>query len=381
MNTGNSDATADRAPASTNACKPPPRFRKQELPDEFLFDHDVIQQCDHLIDYFMNHGLQQDEIDSTYTKFVDIYLNEMKRYMKEVGAAPKSKKQFKHKLKPYWNEGLDDKWKLFHESEKCFRKCDKKLPQYAHIKAEFLECQRLFDKELRCAKCSFFRRQVYELERANDSNPTEFWKFISKLGPKSEKSIPWEVLLPDGNIVSEHSEVLQAWRDAFHGLLTPPTAQSDMQKRHREDIVCSIVMRGNYFTSNTSETNEDLTHDFTIEEAKKVVMGSKNGKAPGFDGIIDEVLKNGLSVKILMSLFNLCLRSHITPTLWAKGVTSPIPKCAKNDPRITLNYRGISLLPVTSKLCTAAISHRLSEYLEKTSWQQNNMASDQTCLA
>ena len=55
--------------------------------------------------------------------------------------------------------------------------------------------------------------------------------------------------------------------------------------------------------------------------------------------------------------------------LWKLGIISPliipIPKSSTNDPRITLTYRGISLLPVSGKLFTAAISSHPIEYCEK----------------
>ena len=58
--------------------------------------------------------------------------------------------------------------------------------------------------------------------------------------------------------------------------------------------------------------------------------------------------------------------------VWKSGVISPIPKCSSSDPRVPLNYRGISLLPVASKLYTASISTRLTKYLET-----NNLLADE----
>ncbi len=71
------------------------------------------------------------------------------------------------------------------------------------------------------------------------------------------------------------------------------------------------------------------------------------------------------------------------PNVWTKGVFNPIPKSRDSNPRTPLNYRGISLLPVTSKLYTAAIAKRISKHFEKTnklSNVQNGFREKRSCL-
>ena len=327
--------------------------------------------------------MEQEELDTVYTNFVDVYICEMKKYMKVVGATPKSKKLFKHKLKPYWSEELEQKWCIFHEAEKLYRKCPKQSPGYVDLRKRFIDSQNDFDKSLRCTKRSYNRRQIYELEKANVSNPTEFWKFIARLGPKTKKSIPWEVVMNDGNVLTEHSEELDARIEAFHSLLTPSMEQTREQQRHRDNIEESNRSRKESLLNHPEEINESINTDFNKEEVQKIVLGSKNGKAPGYDGLINEVFKNETSINLLVSLFNLCLRTHRTPSLWAKGVINLIPKSATNDQRVPLNYCGISLLPVTSKLYTAALSLRLLKYLESNNildTEQNGFRPNRSCL-
>ncbi len=110
---------------------------------------------------------------------------------------------------------------------------------------------------------------------------------------------------------------------------------------------------------------------------------AKSGKAPGIDGLIVDVMKNHLTINILVALFTKCLRLQLMPSIWAKGVISPIPKSPDNNPRVPLNYRGISLLLVTSKLYTAAISKRLSNFFEKNnslSNEQNGFRPKRSCV-
>ena len=69
--------------------------------------------------------------------------------------------------------------------------------------------------------------------------------------------------------------------------------------------------------------------------------------------------------------------------MWSRGIINPIPKSPDNNPRIPLNYRGISLLSVTGKLYTATISHRISNFFEKNNKlcnEQNGFRPNRSCL-
>ena len=63
-------------------------------------------------------------------------------------------------------------------------------------------------------------------------------------------------------------------------------------------------------------------------------------------------------------MFNLCFDTGILPSIWRKAMIIPIPKAATKDKRIPLNYRGISILSVVSKLYSAVLDNRLLNYLE-----------------
>ena len=87
--------------------------------------------------------------------------------------------------------------------------------------------------------------------------------------------------------------------------------------------------------------------------------------------------------KALTSLFNHCLAHGVIPTTWARGVISPIPKSASSDPRVPLNYRGISLLPVISKMLTGILAGRVVDFLEANNLLtnvQNGFRAGRSCL-
>ena len=71
----------------------------------------------------------------------------------------------------------------------------------------------------------------------------------------------------------------------------------------------------------------------------KIVMKSKSGKAPGIDGLVADIFKNEMSIRLLAEVFNSGMTNNIIPTDWSLGIISSIPKCSKSDPRVHLNYQ------------------------------------------
>ena len=128
---------------------------------------------------------------------------------------------------------------------------------------------------------------------------------------------------------------------------------------------------------------KSFNRNFELKEVKEAVNKTKNGKAPGLDWLTYEVLKNKTALEALVKLFNYCLVNNCIPTTWSKGMINPIPKNASSDPRVPLNYRGISLLPVVSKLYTGLIANIISVYMEANNLlanEQNGFRSDRSCL-
>ena len=121
------------------------------------------------------------------------------------------------------------------------------------------------------------------------------------------------------------------------------------------------------------EQNPILNVPISHCEVKKVVNCAKNGKSSGFDKIPYEVLKFPIIIDVLHALFNLCFDTGILPSVWKKAMIAPIPKDSTKDKRIPLNYRGINLLSVVSKLYSSAINNRFLNYLE----DENLLAEEQ----
>ena len=70
-------------------------------------------------------------------------------------------------------------------------------------------------------------------------------------------------------------------------------------------------------------------------------------------------------IHIIVSIFNIVLKTGIVPTDWCIGIIQPIYK-KKGSSNDADNYRGITLLSCIGKLFTACINNRLTNYVEAT---------------
>lgn len=121
------------------------------------------------------------------------------------------------------------------------------------------------------------------------------------------------------------------------------------------------------------ETNSEGNSDgmlISVEEVDKRIKQLKNRKAPGPDGIQNELIKYGGRILCmwLHKLFTIILDSGRVPEEWKESLLIPILK--KGDRRKPENYRGISLMNSTLKLLTAIIKDKIEERLNMAEEQQ-----------
>ena len=129
---------------------------------------------------------------------------------------------------------------------------------------------------------------------------------------------------------------------------------------------------GSNFTICTEDINDsysilddELDREITENDIENSIKKLKLGKSAGPDGIVPEVLKASLpiSTSFLTAFCNYLFSNSIFPLEWAKSILVPIFK--KGDPNSPDNYRGISLSSIVSKIYTAVLDHRLSEWIER----------------
>ena len=95
------------------------------------------------------------------------------------------------------------------------------------------------------------------------------------------------------------------------------------------------------------------------------VKALKSGKAPGADRITVEMLKADVTVTapILTEIFRQVWESKQVPEAWKTGLIFKLAK--KGDLGDCSNWRGITLLSLTSKVFSRIVMTRLKAALEE----------------
>ena len=111
-----------------------------------------------------------------------------------------------------------------------------------------------------------------------------------------------------------------------------------------------------------NENNElpDINDPIQRCEIEKVVQKAKNKKAMGVDSLPNEILKNDDTIDLLTCLFSKMFELKRIPSVWSVGIIKPIPKASLTDPRIPLQYRGITLLSTIYKLFSSFVCFKFS---------------------
>lgn len=99
-------------------------------------------------------------------------------------------------------------------------------------------------------------------------------------------------------------------------------------------------------------------------EIHSAIRTLKDGKAPGSDLIASEMLKSDISsaVNMLTPLLSDIWDQELIPEEWRTGLLITVPK--KGDLSKCCNWRGITLLPIPSKVLSKIILDRLSKAVE-----------------
>ena len=79
--------------------------------------------------------------------------------------------------------------------------------------------------------------------------------------------------------------------------------------------------------------SECMTEDFSIQELNKAILKLKNKKAPGPDGICNEMIKHlsNHAKEHLLKIYNQSWKSGIYPQCWKEAIIIPIPKKRKRQ--------------------------------------------------
>ena len=116
----------------------------------------------------------------------------------------------------------------------------------------------------------------------------------------------------------------------------------------------------------SSKEDDELSKDFTEDEVKEAVKELKKNKAPGPDGITNDMIQKGgdIVIRIMTKFFNKLLREEAQlPESWKMGDIVSVYKGKGKRDELT-NQRGLSLTLCMLKLLEKVISNRISKNIQ-----------------
>jgi exonuclease III len=266
------------------------------------------------------------DVEASLTKFNEIICNATDCMKRTVHFGPRSRET--------------NKW-FDNDCRKMKRETKQLLNRYVRKRTES-------SKQLYKEKRANYHKLLKEKKRLYNENIQD-----SLLNHRNDSKKFWSTVNSSSKKKLEKPNIdINLWKEYFENILTKQT----------------LVDKDNNDTDNIAEDNvavEDLDMDITEQEVKGAIRRLKSGKAAGLDNVIAESLKASepFITPFLTKLFNKLFQTGYFPENWSRSIIAPIFK--KGDALKPENYRGISLLSVTSKLFTAILNKRLYTWAEQ----------------
>ena len=218
-----------------------------------------------------------------------------------------------------------------------------KQPFNRGLRSELFGVKKHYKYTLKKTKSKYKEDILDKIENMHDKNPKEYWKLVDQL--KSEDN--------EGN--QDHDKIdPTSWHEYFSKLLAPDTESDE-----RSELINNKLKE-----LEQNKCFNELNFRITETEVIKALRSLKNNKAAGLDGILNEMLKAGVSEfrSPLTVIFNKIFTIGQYPEIWSEGFISTIHK--KGDPTKPENYRGITICSNLSKVYSTILNERLINFTQ-----------------
>ena len=275
--------------------------------------------------------IKKDDKASIQTKF-----NNLNRTLKEASKIIPEKKN----LKTPWVSKESDK--LRDERNKALLEYEK--DRTIENRKKVTNLRNRLKRSYKRDKEKFYDDICEEIKKAENINDTtNLYKKIRFLTGDYKKK-PLQLKNKNGETVASTQAILNIWKNYFFNLL-------------------NVINENNLPNLNIPPDLPIRTDAFDMYELTKVIRTLKNAKAPGIDGIRNELIKYG-GKEIKQEVLDICneiFRTKIAP--WQMTTNKIIPIYKKGDAQDPNNYRGISLLSTITKIYNKLLLNRIYNHV------------------
>lgn len=248
------------------------------------------------------------------------------------------KKKFNRSKKKMSKKWFNKKCKLL---RKEFRSSSNKLHKNPDSKDLIDDCNvklKAYQSACNKAKNVFIDEKISELNE--NKNSPDFWKIWKTCNDNDSKSTKIQ------NSIN--------WTEYYSKLF-----------KKEENIPNLRNLEVNQVKKFNDNNLKELNQQIKKKEMSKILKKLKNGKAPGMDRILNEMIKYSYPFlkSLFKKLFNLIILSGKVPDIWCYGLVSPIHK--SGDPLNPSNYRPICVISCLGKFFINILNSRLSILFKK----------------
>ena len=232
--------------------------------------------------------------------------------------------------------------------------------------------KRLIEREVETVdkqRAEKLKQTIDTLTDKEKFSPNGFWK-LKKSVTKKNSFPKLNAILKDGVEITGKELIKEEIRKEF---------EHRLRNRKPADEWEDFVQASNDIVQVLMEKMTDNGPEFTLPEVMQVIEELKRGKTPGYDGINAELLLEageGLLVP-LVKIFNVIRVSKAIPKQWNNVLISLIYK-NKGSKKELVNYRGIFLTVVVSKVFESLLKKRISKELSDVNLQQAGSRSNRS---
>lgn len=277
---------------------------------------------------------------------------------------------FRKDYKPYWSKRMAD---LHHQLSKARERMEQSpspetTMEHNKLKDEFNTTK---IKELQ----ESWEEKTSSLSLDSDTN--KLWRLVKTLN-EDITTIPASTVLEENGAYHTGKRAANLLAQTFE---TESTIKVPQQRRKEVESQLQILLRQQKDLHPPS-----MTADFGMAELNDAISRLKLKKAPGKDGVCNELIKHlgPTARKKLLELFNQSWHTGVFPTAWKEAIIIPILKKGKN-PKDKSSYRPISLLSCLGKTLERMVNKRLVWHLEsnnliskeQTAYRKNRSTEDQ----
>ena len=211
-------------------------------------------------------------------------------------------------------------------------------------------------KKLEAARTERLRDTVSLFSEDEKTPPNAYWKILNSTKGREKTKIS-SLIRSDGVEVSCKESVQHEVLEEFKHRLRnrPPQEQWEEYTKTTNGLIDLIL-----------NSDLDTFADFTIDELIAAIKKLKKKKSPGPDRIISEFLiEAGDGILLpLLEIFNSVKNTKEIPESW-HNVTIAIIFKNKGSRKSIVNYRGIFLASVVSKVFEKLLKNKIKENLKK----------------